>query len=217
MLSFHPQDRPTIEQVFNHPWLKATNKTTTSSHSQTKRPPQASSSTLSSSGSYRSYSASLTPSSSSYGYHVPLYHHSQAPPLHRVAPSAYQSNRSPRPAPGNRTPASSRPIPSAAFNSPIQTRSKSRLSQCPPAGERHSTPAGGKHGPPIGAGGGCGAPMGRGHGPPIGAGGGCGAPTGRGHGCSNPAGCVNGTWIGGVPKTPQMPTRKCHQQVTRKK
>lgn len=148
MLSFSPRDRPSIDQIMNHRWLKTTSTSSSSSSSRTKHPPQTSSSA--SDTSRQSFSSSLCSSSSGYSYHKSPYYQSPktpAVPDHRAAASAHQSNHSSsRPASGNRTPAASpRPVPATAFHSPVQTRSQSRcLGQSSPR-ERPSYVSGGDH------------------------------------------------------------------------
>ena len=199
MLSFRPKDRPSIDQIMNHPWLATTSS---SSSSQAKRTSQTS--TSASSTSYQSHSYSSYLPSSSYCYHSSPYSQSVSPqPQHRAAASAYQSDHSSsgRPASGNKSPAASlRPVPAGAFHSPILTRSQTRQSN--PGGHR----AGGEHGYQ----GVCGFGGYHHHHHHHEAGGGSGSVR------------IHGGVSGSVPKTPQLQTRKHHHnhqgsQVTRKK
>lgn len=68
MLSFNPEDRPTIEQVLNHPWLQAPSSSSSSSPSSTSPTPTMSSSSMSASSS-NSESPSSSHSDSGFSSH----------------------------------------------------------------------------------------------------------------------------------------------------
>lgn len=142
MLSVCPHERPSIEQVLNHPWLKDSSSTIS------KAP-----SSPSSSSSF----ASPTFSSSTSSYHkTPSYYSPQCPP---ATTSPHQSYRTTSSRGGSRsstskmTPALHSP-PTPQVRSHIQTRSQTRMAQChgPPTVLREG------HGKPCDHGrGGCGS------------------------------------------------------------
>ena len=116
MLSFHPEDRPTIEQILNHPWFKASSSSSSSHH----KPRQSSSS-----GTTSSFRTSYVPSpASSSHYTTPNY---LRPSRHRAPPP---SSPSPSSQQFSKKDSSSRPDPpSSTHTTPMQTRSQTRLNR----------------------------------------------------------------------------------------
>ena len=125
MLSVRPHERPSIEQVLNHPWLRDSSST----------PSQGPFSSSSSS------SSSTNPTSSSSYLKTLPYYSPQSPPM-TTSLSPHQSYHNSSYSRGGSqtctpmTPAlHSPPAPSPQLRSHIQTRSQTRMAQChgPPA------------------------------------------------------------------------------------
>ena len=127
MLAFYPQDRPTIEQIFSHPWMNTTSRSSSSSSSSSANSSYSSCRSSKSSSSSINTSFSLSSSSSSGSSYTcypksPLYFQPHnGHPISCAPPSTHLSIQSPRPT-------SSDDVPFSPHFSPnVQTRSQSRL------------------------------------------------------------------------------------------
>lgn len=198
MLSFHPEDRPTLEQVINHPWMKATSSSSSSSRNGLR--PSTSASRPNSS----STSSHMSSSSSPYftGGHISNYHRppssyhqscsssSSFGTWHSHEPAA-RSDAFLSPRPSSSSASSSSSSCSSGHASPMQTRSQTRAGRL-------------QQGSPVRGGGE--KSRSRHH-------------YGGGGFTSRPASGGEAAWINGCPRTPITQVRKGHgsQQVTRKK